>query len=188
MLIIKIVLFASMFFWLFPPIKNRGTIYFNFFLLLAISDPVKILFGLLFRYQNSSVSLMLAFLTIAVLIENKKMQITTLVLSLILPAGMLVSKIPPTGYLYVSVPISFIIIVIISIRITRYLAQNKTVNLFMCLLLVYVSITAFKKLALLFNPETGEVSFLIGGAFQILFAVAFTIVNANTKNFKLIKE
>jgi hypothetical protein len=66
--------------------------------------------------------------------------------------------------------------------------QTKTLNMFLVLLLAYLTITVFRKVALILNPDLGAISFYLGGIFQMLFGLVFIFVNIDTKSFKLVKE
>lgn len=188
MLISKIIVYVSMFFWLFPPFKNRKTDYFIYFLLLAIADPIRLLFRYVFNYQDSSFSLVIVILLVVALLKNKKAQIILMTLSLLISASMLLLKAPPICYFYISTISSITIFFIIIMRFAVYLTQNNAINLFLCTLLFYVSITVFRKLSVIFNLELGAINYTIGLIYQVLFAIAFTFINYNTKDFKLIKE
>ena len=177
-----------MFFWLFPPIKNRKTEYFAYFLILAFADPVKFLFTYMFGYQNSSISLIIATLLVVSLLKNTKIQIALIGLSLFLPVCMVILKAPPMCYFYFSILASFSLLLIAAMQITQFLLQNRSINLFLVLLLLYISITFFRKLAVLIDPDLGVLSYTIGLAFQMFFAIAFTFININTKNYRLIKD
>ena len=68
------------------------------------------------------------------------------------------------------------------------LILEKSINVFLIALLVYESVTIFKKFAYAIDPNLGPISFYFGTAIQILFGIAFSFININTKNFMLIKE
>jgi hypothetical protein len=174
--------------WLFPPIKNRGTEYFNYFLFLALADPVVLLLRHLFHIPFNVFHLMFGFFLALSFIKDKKTQIIVLILSLLMPVSMYIIKILPIYYALLSAIIQVIIAFVVSMRIVLYLKQSYSLNLFLCLLMFYMSITVIMRIAVLVNLDLGAISFNLGAATQILFGIAFIFININTKNFKLIKE
>jgi hypothetical protein len=183
-----IILYCSMVIWLFPPMKNRGTEYFAYFLLLAIADPVNVLTSYLIHIQRNFLSLMFGFFFAASLVKSKKTQYAFLALSFLLPVGLYVMKMSPMVSFYISTSMQVVIVFIVAMRIVMYLKQNYSLNIFLCILMIYVSITVLMRIAVIVNLHQGSISFVLGGAIQILFGLAFIFININTKNFKLVKE
>lgn len=79
-------------------------------------------------------------------------------------------------------------LLIVSIHFIQNLISKKAVNLFLSLLLFYITITIFKRIAIILDPSMGAVSYFLGGAFQILFGIGFIFVDINTKSFPIIKD
>ncbi len=120
--------------------------------------------------------------------KSKKFQITGMVLSLFLPIAMVALKTHQNVYFYLDILIYIIIAFVIVSQITLLLSQNGAINLFLCALLFYITISIFRKMVLAIDPSLGAINYMLGGAFQILFGIGFAFININTKNFKLVQE
>jgi hypothetical protein len=57
--------------WMCPPFKNRGTAYRNYFILMAIYDPVALFARYILGVPYMAVRLMFSFLLVASLLKNK---------------------------------------------------------------------------------------------------------------------
>lgn len=95
MTIPEILLSCSIAVWLFPPLKHRNTEYFLYFLILALSDPVKLILLKTIHTPNHVFSIMFGILLVAVLLKKTNKRIVFLILSLVLPPAMFLLNAPP---------------------------------------------------------------------------------------------
>jgi hypothetical protein len=188
MTLVNIILFVSMLVWAIPPFKQRKTKYFSYFLLLAVCDPLTFIVGYLFRIQYNFLNMMFLFFFIASLIEKKIIQKLMLALSLLFPVAVYVNRTPPVFSLYLSTFVHIIMVLIVVTQIMFHLKQRGYLNLFLCMLMFYMLISVTMRMTLIANLKIGTVSYYLGGAFQILFGIAFMLINVNTKNYKLVEE
>jgi hypothetical protein len=155
---------------------------------LAIDDPVKEMAVQLFHVQRNVISLMFGFFLLASMIKDKKTQIIIFALSFIFPVCIHAFQVNVWSSTYINLVIQIIVAAIIVTRIAAYLEKSHSINVFLCILLAYISVPVFKRIALIVNPDIGAISLWLGGIIQILFGIAFVFININTASFRIIKE
>lgn len=188
MTVSAIILFLSLIVWLLPPFKSVNTRYFYFFFVLGVIDPIRVFAGMLFHYNSPFLTILATGLLVITLLDFRKQQYIVAAFSAAL-AVIYYSVATPVNYImFCTILFNLGIILIISVRIINHLKENKSLNLFLVLLLSYELITVFRKTAILLDLQKGAISFMLGGAIQILFGIAFIFINVNTKSFKLVKE
>ncbi len=176
-------LIVSIIIWFLPLFKQKNTSYWNYFLVLAASDPLILIIRTSIKINSSYLNLFFLVFMISTL-QKKENFIYSIVTGIIFTAsiGLLYYQ---TYFINIMVMVYVLILIcLVVLKMTTYL-KNNTLNLFLSLVLLYNIIHLFKFLAVLLNKELGIVSFYLGYLFQIIFGILFTFININTKNFKL---
>ena len=186
---IAIVIFViSSIVWLIPPFKQKGTEYFIFFFIYAIHDPLIVL---LLKILKIRVDLTLVFvITLVIISIMKSKTYATILISISFTAAILIMlyELSATAIHEISIFLYFAMLCIVILRVAEQFMNNKTLNLFLIILIAYVTISMYRHLAASINPDVGIIGYYLGLAIQILFGIAFSFININTKNFMLIKE
>jgi hypothetical protein len=183
-----VIFVLSIIVWLLPPFKSVNTRYFYFFVVLGVTDPIRFAIVLLFHYNPPLISILLSGLYVITLLDSRKQQYFVAAFTAVLMVIYYAAAIPIDRVKYFTILFNLGIILIISVRIIDHLKETKSLNLFLALFLAYELITVFRVIAILVNPRLGTVSYMLGGAIQILFGIAFVFININTKSFKLVNE
>lgn len=176
------------FVWLLPPIRNRGTEFFYLFLVYAVSDPIKIFAFYVFNVNAYILVIILNSLLITSLLKSKLNQIVLTAVSVIITMVFVSFNAPKFLYELVSTILHFALAIILLIKLTDRMALNKSLNLFLMLLLTYEVITVLKRIYQIIDPLYGNMSFYLGTIFQIMLGIMFVFINVNTKNIKLVKD
>ena len=168
--------------WLFPIFKQKGTKYFSVFYILAIADPVRVIFYSAFSIFPYKYFPIFSFI-ILILLVSPKIKIFFGCIGLASIVLINISHIPRNVFYLETAIIHFLIALVICYRFFNTLRINKVANLFLMLFISYEFMTVYKLLALSLLTKQGNTSFNIGTFFQFAFAIAFTFINVNTKNF-----
>lgn len=190
--LVAYIVYLNIIVWLFPPLKHHRRNFFYYFLILAVSDPLGILFVKLFGITTIHVFIVLSYcLVISVLNprtirKNLKLFITLAILVLLLSI-----------FLYNS---HLIIIIIITIHIiifsifVKNLVENsgklKAINFFYVFLAFYEATLLIKFFVFTFKVETGIAYFYFTSAFQLLFGLYFSIATEEKPliTYNLVKD
>jgi hypothetical protein len=183
-----IVSWISAFIWLFPPFKQKGTQFFYFFLIYAISDPLRLLLLQGFGIKVWVLIIIINSLVVASLLKPKSKQILLAAVSIIVTIAFLLLGVPKLYYDLSSTLLHFVIVLLLVVKLTDQMVLDKSLNMFLVLLLVYEGITVLKRIAALIDPKFGYYTFSFGTASQIMFALLFIFINIDTKSYKLIPE
>jgi hypothetical protein len=93
---------------------------------------------------------------------------------------------PSSGWLYgISAVIDLIIFLIILQDLVEIFMNTHTINLFLALFFVYLSIDLVKLFDVAVNLHLGIIYYYFGLVSQMFFGVAFWFINVNTKSFKV---
>jgi len=183
-----ILIYTSIVLWIFPIIKQYKTEYFLFFLILAIADPVKMLLYLFFHLGSPRFSCVTALFLITSLVPRIRTKQILFAVSLLAFTISLLFKMDVTVMRIISCMFHIIILGIIIFGLLTRFVINERLNLFLCLLILYESLNVMKYLAYLSSYDTGIFSWYVGGATQYLFALLFTFININTKDFSFFQK
>jgi hypothetical protein len=184
MKIYQIIQVLSWIVWLLPIFKQKGTEYFSVFYILAIADPVRILFYWAFTIFPYKYFPFFSFI-ILVLLLPKTLKIFFGYIAIASIVLINLTNIPRNIVYLETSFIHFLIALIICYRFFDTLKMKKSVNLFLMLFIVYEFMTVYKLLALSLLSRQGNTSFNLGTFFQFALALAFTFININTKNFTI---
>lgn len=174
-----IILYLSMFFWIFPAVRQYKTEMFWYFLVLALSDPISlILRALRINYPHTTLILYFALL-LTVMLPLFKRPSTKAVLFIILTLSIYSFFDSVMFTANVKLLIHVIIIFYFSQRSLLFIKQTDKVNIFHLFLLLEEISIVLKVLAALDGTKTGLAFFVVTNGFQILIAIFFTIFKEN---------
>lgn len=183
MTIIYTLLLISSIVWFLPLFKQLKTPYWNYFYIFAVADPLIFVLRTTLKINPSYLCMYFIVLQISFLQKRNNIKIIALfgiILTVIL--GIMFYKVELINLMVI---IYFLIMISLIFSKVAFFLKNNLFNLFLSLLLFYNIINLSKFMAVLFNPELGAISFYLGYTFQIIFALLFSFININTKNFKL---
>jgi hypothetical protein len=183
-----ILVYTSIILWIIPIFKQYKTEYFLFFLILAISDPLIMLFYLFIHFNAQTFTWVVILFLITSLTTKKRKRQTLLVVSLIAMTISLLFKMDITVMTFISCLLHLIILGIIIVNLLNRFLITQSLNLFLCLLIVYESINIMKCLVFLSSNNTGIFSWYVGVVTQFIFALLFTFININTKEIHFIPK
>jgi hypothetical protein len=182
-----IIIYLSMFVWLFPPLRQRKTIYFTFFLINALMDPILHILYKLFHFMPLSFYPVMAGMFVISLLSKgniKWKMLFMLVMSLISWA------IYDNPFL-LRIICLVLLIVIFAILLTRFINhinRHRTINLFLMLFMFYEVINLLKFLSNILKHPLNMVSFYLATFCEIFIAIAFMFITIERPNIPLIKE
>lgn len=185
---IFLITIASIFVWIFPPIKQYKTDYFLFFVFMAVLGTGGYLLGMLTGVRSNNFY-PASFLFLLYSLSSYKQKYFILAAAFMSLFIFPIIK-PGDGWL-MGIPalINLIMLIIMLSRIVTDLSNKQEVNLFKVLLFVYVSIDLMKQFVYAVMVAPGYKYYKIGVAAQVLFGIAFCFVNDKTKIFKVrVKE
>lgn len=179
-----LVLFLSFLFWLMPPIRQYKTPYFTFFLILAICDPILYSMNLLFGFRTLMFYPTLTFLLIISLssIKKKFLWFTTSAVIILLTY---INQNDPIKLYYLCIILLLVVLYKIVDKLMLIIIQQRTLNLFLSLLLFYTLINEFKFIAVALNLYQGAISLYLALFTQLFFGISFSFITINTKNFHI---
>lgn len=182
-----IILYVSIFFWIFPAIRQYKGNYFHYFLILALSDPINIFcvsfIGVTQGWVHSVAGLLLVYSVGYNNNEFRKYLIHNTVLILVFISLLLV--LPNLRYLILATHM-MILAKFLKIAFV-HLHNNSKLNLFYLALIFYEITIVINFIDLITGISVGITFFYIILAFQILLAIFFTIFREENPmlNFKL---
>jgi hypothetical protein len=183
-MVIWVLVISSMIIWFCVPLKHYKTMYFYFFIILAIADPLKLVILYTIKLTPMKVTPII-FLFLIFSLLNKKYIYIPILISLAYIIALFKVNFPTNIALEISFAIQIAISVVILYRFLHYLNENRTINLFHVILMTYLLINLSKYLAMLLNFEQGSVSYFLGSVSQIIFGILFLFINEKTKDFNL---
>jgi hypothetical protein len=179
-----IIIIVSMIIWILVPFKHYKTSFFYFFLILALSDPIR--FGLFMTFKIAPMKMSpVIFLLVTFSLLDKKYFYISIITSLFYCFILFYLRISQNITMDISFIIQIVVALLILYRILHYLNENKAINLFHIILMTYLLINIFKYLAMMLNYEQGVASFYLGSFSQIIFGIIFFFINEKTKDFNL---
>jgi len=183
-----IFIYISIILWTFPLYKQYKTRYFLYFLILSLADPVKIFMLFVFQLGANRFTWEIVLLLLVSLIQNIKIKWVLTGISII---GLILSvfyKFDKNTMLYLTFAIHIILWGNMILLLLKRMVEFQSLNLFLSFLVLYELITIFRFLAIILNNESGGLSNHLGGISQYLFAILFTFININTKDFAFIPK
>lgn len=175
-----IIIYISITFWLFPAIRQYRTELFWYFLVLAIADPITLLFSYLtiMRSYNSHIIFAYIFLLSLYGFYKKRLSIRIILLvSFVLLITSLFSS--ATSQVEIITLFHIMIFLFFIMRSIYFISENNRINMFHFFLILYETSVILKLLAVLTDAKTGAAFFNATTVFQILIAIFFTIFREN---------
>lgn len=181
--ILKILVYASIIVWLFPPIRQFRTNKFYFFLVLALMDPIAFLYSEIFKYQISFNYYLAAnyLLLVSVLWNNNKSEIKySLIVGGIFYLILLFTiNFSSNDHLLILIIIQVIILLVfLKIFIVEY-AFNSRFSFFYLVLVFYMLTNISKFLIILIGLADATAFFIITTIAQIFFGLFFSLYREN---------
>lgn len=176
MLLIKIIYFSSLVVWLFPAIRHFKRRYFLFFLLLALSDPLNLLLVYLGN-NNFNFFPITSYLMILSVLEKSFVKKNKIPFSIGFLIITIIAIISTNRSIYFSIVlISTIMILLIFLKnfILSYV-ESKKIDLFLIVLIFYISTNLFKFLNVMVGFSDATAFFIITSIAQIAFGLFFSI-------------
>lgn len=172
----QIISLVSVIVWLGPTFKQWRTDYKYYFLVLAIFDPLRLASYYIFNTYAVFLVLPFTFLQLISLFITSKIPAKKWILfSLIILLSVFVKD--QTIILAITFVCQILIFLIFFLKFADSLVNNNQLNLFLMMLIAYVSSTILKYIPPLTDINTGAYYFHITSIFQILFGIFFSLVN-----------
>jgi len=169
--------YLSAIIWIFPPLKQYRTFFFKYFLILAISDILDLLFLNFFRIKVPSLYILISFCLLIVLqnpeyLKKKKVVLIGLVL---LISCLSFFRIGNNLYLALIILLHLMVIFRILYLFIMVVAQKQSLNFFYLTLAFYefTVLLKFSNYLFPFNVEA-HTYFYITTGFELLVGIFFT--------------
>ena len=171
----EIILYFSVALWLVPPLRQWRTDYRYFFLVLALSDPLRLAVFHTFGSWPGFLTLPLAILQLASLffIRKLKFHYWIIIVVFITISGFITPKIV---YEIVASIIHITIFLVLFIRFAKALVAENILNLYLMFIIAYQLSTILKYITAILDLNTGIYYFQITTIFQILFGLFFSLI------------
>jgi len=176
----SIISYISSSVWLFIPLKQKDTVYFYYFLILAISC-VLLLVNRLLLIHPAHFYLTLDFFLIVSLFDFKKIPNYAFFLIMILVVSISLSFLLSIKIITLCLLIQHAVIFFIILKRTIiYSYQKEKLNLFQFVLLLYEITVVTRFLVILHNIKTNLIYFYLTAAFGILIGIFFLFYNVES--------
>jgi hypothetical protein len=171
-----IVIYFSMFFWIFPAVRQYKTELFWYFFVLAIHDPITALIWYLLKAKDPYETIIISFfllLTVLWSLKSKKSIRILIAVTLSLLLFSLFSSM--MTIFYMKILFHMTIIYFFTKRTFMFIANCGKVNIFHLFLLLEEISIVLKMLATLISSQSGLIYLVATNAFEILIAIFFTL-------------
>lgn len=181
----NIILYTSIVFWLIPPFRQFNGKYFYFFLILALNDPIALLFQTI-KLPTNFITISSVIL-LAISIMSFKLSKQTWLL--LFPSLILISY----GIGLLSFYVQLWILLFGHFFILLYILRTATLNIFKTSTLnffyfgiVFLEVTYITRLiAVLSDMNSGVIFYILTGFFQILIALFFSFFREDSKSIQI---
>lgn len=170
-----VIIYISIFFWLLPPIRQYGSKFFGYFLILALADPV--LLAIRITGINSNF-MMILFSVLAYLILRKALlkSVNNWGLNLVLIIGSFGTYFLSNMMVkFIFIIIHMLILFVIFKYTLQYIHRKRMINIFHFVLIFYEFSGITKAIAIICEVSNGTEFLIISALFQMLVALFFTI-------------
>lgn len=182
-----IIIALSIIVWFLPLFRQKRTEFFLFFLILASSDPLIIIFHQLNLFHGQQLIVIFELLAFYALIKRTILnKIAILILSLIIVFAF--ENMTSALVHSLSAVIQTLILITIIYKFMLFINNRRVLSLFYIILICYQTSVIFKMVAVVIDVKFGIVQFYLTSFLQIFFGVLFTFINLETKNFRILKE
>jgi len=179
----QILFFISIVLWLIPPIKQYKTDYFLFFLILAVMDPISLLYKIIFIanipfgfYLFANFLLFLSLMEFNSIKKNLFIIIASGILFLLI---IIFANFTTNQNLIILTAIQFLILAVVLKKFIVNFALNKYISIFQLVLIFYLLTVITKFLNLLTSFADATAFFIITSIAQIIFGLYFSIIREN---------
>lgn len=172
--------------WIVVAVRQYGSILFPYFFILAITDPINLLIGIIFRINPPQIFLASSILVFIFLNSQaglKKNFITSVILLTI---------ITPFTFFVKGDIIRFMMVVVQVMILYRLLkiffmamVDKREINLFYAGLILYTITIIIKFFIMILKIKTGILYFCFTSAFEIFIGVFYLFINENSERIKI---
>jgi len=185
MAITQLIVYVSIFFWLFPAIRQYKGNYFIFFLILALADPIAMFCVAVFNIQptfiHAIVAICLFYSIDTVRKEFWRLRLLNLIIIVTFIIALLLQANPP----FLILIFHFLILFVFIKKLMLKLYQLGEFNWFY-LILIFYEITALVNLIVFISgAEIGIFYYYLTVAFQLLVAIFFTIFREESQLLRI---
>ncbi len=175
MAITQSIIYASIFFWLFPVYRQYKGNYFLFFLILALSDPMVMLSVAVLKVQPTLIH-SIAGIFLLYSIDTVKQEFERLwLLNLMIVVTFIIALLLLSNLLILVLILHFLILIVFIKKLMLKLHQLSEFNWFYLVLIFYEITVILKVIVFISGTEIGILYFYLTLAFQFLVAIFFTI-------------
>ncbi len=175
MAITQSIIYASIFFWLFPVYRQYKGNYFLFFLILALSDPMVMLSVAVLKVQPTLIH-SIAGIFLLYSIDTVKQEFERLwLLNLMIVVTFIIALLLLSNLLILVLILHFLILIVFIKKLMLKLHQLSEFNWFYLVLIFYEITVILKVIVFISGTEIGILYFYLTLAFQFLIAIFFTI-------------
>ncbi|KAF0153065.1 MAG: hypothetical protein FD143_505 [Ignavibacteria bacterium] len=173
----QFLVLASVIVWILPPIRHYKSYMFDFFLILALVDPITLIYGMITSKSLPMwiIALFVYLLIISVISEEylKKMKYLFIALPILLIS--LIPFLQTTHYHFaIMFEMSVLLFIFLKWLITNYV-DNKKLKIFYLMLVFYILTVILKYFNLLIGFADASQFFVITSITQILFGLYFSV-------------
>lgn len=180
MTITQLIVYASIFFWLFPIFRQYKGNYFLFFLILALSDPIAMLSVAVLKVQPTLIH-SIAGIFLFYSIDTVRQEFGRLwLLNLFIVVTFVIALLMLSNLLFLILILHFLILFIFIKKLMLKLYHSGEFNWFYLVLIFYEITVILKVMVFISSTEIGILYFYLTLAFQFLVAIFFTIFRENS--------
>lgn len=175
--ITKLIYFAGIIVWILPAIRQYKTEFFDFFLILALIDPITIIYGLITKTSLPTwITVFFAYLLIISVLSEEK--IKKLKYLLIIIPFLFVLSIPflnKQNFFWILLAENIIIFIFFLRFLIIDYVQTSKINMFLFMLCFYEMTVILKIFNLIIGFSNAFTFYFITGMAQIIFGFYFSI-------------
>jgi hypothetical protein len=186
MSIAKEIIYISIFFWLLPPFRQYGAKFFYYFLILAISDPVSILYVKVTGLNPDIIQVITGFFLFYTISNGSIRKKNNYLINVLITLTFLGCAVFINDLIIVILIIHlFILSKLIRITLVE-VYQSLTLNIFLLAIVFYELSVSLNLSVCLSGSEFWLIIYYTTLSFQILLAIFFTVFNEKS-NFLIVK-
>ena len=185
MIITQLITIASIFFWLFPVIRQYRGNYFIYFLILALADPIAMLCVAVFNIQPTIIHA-IAGISLFYSIDTINHQFSKLwLLYMLIAISFVIALLMLSNPLFLILIFHFLILILFIKKLMVKMYQLGNFNWFYLVLIFYEITVILKVIVFLSGANIGILHFYLTLAFQFLIALFFTIFREESQVLKI---
>lgn len=183
--IIKFITYSATLIWLLVPIKQYGTKFFYFFLVLGLFDPITITLYKFFSFKSLELYLVGSILLIYTALFDVTKATRFFLMGIFAVASMIVVVYFPANVTIIHILIHLIILIQFLKILMKHFSENRSLLWFHTILVTYETSLLLKFFIYVAEAETGPIYFYVTTLIQIFIGLFFLFVNE--KNSPVIK-